>query len=102
MKKGAVKGKQVFFYQLVTGNDIVIYREAKQRADLVIVVIGKSLAVGHKHKEKVQEQFISGEAGKKAASKKTVADPAKLPSIFLMRLQTRGFLLTMCSSRMTK
>lgn len=54
LKKGAIKGNQVFFYQLVTGNDIVFYRETEQRADLVIVVIGKSLAVGHQHQEKVQ------------------------------------------------
>ena len=77
LKKGAVKGNQVFFYQLVTDNNIVIYRKTEQRADLVIVVIGKSLAIGHKPQEKIQEQFILGEAGKKAASKKPVADPGK-------------------------
>ncbi|PIX89945.1 MAG: hypothetical protein COZ29_02565 [Candidatus Moranbacteria bacterium CG_4_10_14_3_um_filter_45_9] len=55
LKKGAVKGNQVFFYQLVTGNEIVFYRETEQGADLVIVIIGKSLAIGRKQQEKVQE-----------------------------------------------
>jgi hypothetical protein len=68
LEKVAVKGNQVLFYQLVADNDVVIQRKTEQRADLVIVVIGKSLAIGHKHQEKIHEQFILGEAGKKAPS----------------------------------
>ncbi len=91
LKKGAVKGNQVFFYQLVTDNNIVIYRKTEQRADLVIVVIGKTLAVGHKHQEKIQEQFISSEAGKKSASKKTVADPGETSVYLPDTIANKGF-----------
>ncbi|MFH0783731.1 MAG: hypothetical protein V2B20_17495 [Pseudomonadota bacterium] len=82
LKKVAVKGNQVFFYQLVADNNIVIHRKTEQRADLVVVVIGKSLAISHKYQEKIQEQFILGEAGKKAPSKKAVIDPGKT-SVYL-------------------
>jgi hypothetical protein len=46
------------------------------------VVIGKSLAIGHKYQEKIHEQFILGKAGKKAPSKKTVTNPGKT-SVYL-------------------
>ena len=91
LKKGAVKGNQIFFYQLVSDNNIVIYRKTEQRADLVIVVIGKSLAISHKHQKKIQEQFISGEAGKKAASKKTVTDPGETSVYLPDAIANKGF-----------
>jgi hypothetical protein len=82
LEKGAVKDDQVLVDQLIAGNDIVIYRKTEQGADLVIVVIGQPLTVSRKHEEEIQEQFIMGEAGKKAASQKTVADPGEA-SIYL-------------------
>ena len=102
LEKGAVKGNQVFVYQLVTDNNIVIYRKTEQRADLVIVVIGKSLAVGYKHQKKYRSNSFRVRLVKNPLLRKRWPIQAKLPSIFLIRLQTRGFLLTMCSSRMSK
>ena len=91
LEKGAVKGNQVFVYQLVTDNNIVIYRKTEQRADLVIVVIGKPLTVSHKHQEKIQEQFNLGEASKKAASKKTVTDPGETSVYLPDAFENKGF-----------
>jgi hypothetical protein len=91
LEKGAVKGNQVFIYQLVTDKNIVIYRKTEQRADLVIVVIGKSLAVGYKHQKKIQEQFILGETGKEAASQKTVANPGKTSVYLPDTIANKGF-----------
>jgi hypothetical protein len=82
LEKGAVKGDQVFVYQLITDNDIVIQGKTEQGTYLVIVVVGKPLAVCHKYQEKIQEQFILAEAGKKSSSQKTVADPGEASIYF--------------------
>ena len=91
LEKGTVEGDQVFIYQQVAGNDIIIQRKTEQRADLVIVVIGKPLAVGHKDQEEIQEQFMVTEAGEIPSTQKTVTDPGEASFYLSDAIVDKGF-----------
>jgi hypothetical protein len=91
LEKSAVKGDQVFVYQQITGNDIIIQRKTEQRADFVIMVIGEALAVSHKDQKEIQNQFMVTEAGEIPTPQEAVTDPGEASFYLSDAIADKGF-----------
>ena len=55
------------------------------------MVIGKSLAVGHKDQEEIQDQFMVAEAGEIPTPQKTVTDPGEASFYLSDAIADKGF-----------
>jgi hypothetical protein len=79
LEQGSIRSDQVFFYEGISGHDVIVYRKLEQGTDAVVRVEGQTLAVGNQDQEKVQEHLFLLEGRKKAIGEKTVGDKAEAP-----------------------
>jgi hypothetical protein len=77
LKEGPIKNDQIFFYEGVSGPDVIVHRKLEQGADGIVGVEGQTLAVRDQDEEKVQQQLFLIEGRKKALREKAVGDKAE-------------------------
>lgn len=60
-------------YQCISGQDIRIYCNPQEHTDLIVAVIGESLAVPHQYQKEIEQKIMFAKALKKAIPQKTDA-----------------------------
>jgi len=79
LEQGPIRNDQAFFYEGISGHDVIVHRKLEQGTDGIVRVEGQTLAVGDQDQEKVQQQLFLIEGRKKAVGEKTVGDKAEAP-----------------------
>ena len=77
LKEGAIKGDQVFLDKAVPGGKVFIDAELQQRADGIIGVKGKPIAIRDKHEEEVHKELLLIQGAHKPIGEEPVRDKAE-------------------------
>jgi len=55
-----VESDKIFFYQAVSGNDVIIKADSQQYADFIVTVIGKTVSIRYQNKQNIKQQLMVG------------------------------------------
>jgi hypothetical protein len=79
LKNGSVKSDQIFFDQTVSGFQILIDAEAKQRANGIAAIKGQAITISGQYQKQIQQQFVLTHRGQESIGKETMGNKAKAP-----------------------
>jgi hypothetical protein len=61
-----IEGNEVFFDQSMAGHEVVLEREAQQRTDFVVAVVGQTVAVRYHDEKDIEQAFVLAQAAPEA------------------------------------
>jgi hypothetical protein len=72
LKETAIKSNEIFFNEFIPGEDVLINRDTKKRADFIIAVIGESFTICHYSQEEVEQKLMVIKATEKPIMQKSM------------------------------
>jgi hypothetical protein len=86
----AVKSDQVFFDEPVSGRQVVVKGEAKQRADFVVAVVRQAVPVRDQDEKDIEQAFVLAQAAPEAIAQEAVLDKGEAAGDLSPAIRTQG------------
>ena len=90
LKKMTVKGDQVFFDEPVSGRQVVVEGEAKQRTDFVVAVVRQAVSVRDQDEKDIEQAFVLVQAAPEAIAQEAVLDEGEAAGDLSPAIRTQG------------
>lgn len=86
----AVKSDQVFFDQPVSGYQVVVEGEAKQRTEFVVAVVRQAVSVRRQDEKDIKQTLVLTQAAPEAIAQEAVLEKGEAAGDFSPAIRTEG------------